>query len=296
MQADLNNIIVSVIIPVYNSEKYLKETIQSVINQTIQNWELIIVDDGSSDSSAEIAEKIKLQDKRIRLIQKQNTGVSDSRNVGISNAKGKYISFLDSDDIWMPNNLKYKINLLESTYSDGVYSFCEIINEHSEKTGIVKKGNEQVTLNDILLWKANYITIPSGLVFKTETIISSGGFNSQLSNNADQELLMRLLANNSKIILYESVTWFYRLHSSNMSSNIGVMEKDTLLTYSIASKKKYFKNYFFKTKCFAKMYLVLSGSWWKNGKSKKNGLIYLAKAFITNPFYTSFLLLEKKLK
>lgn len=294
MQANLNKVFVSVIIPVYNSEKYLEETIQSVLNQTIPNWELIIIDDGSLDSSVQIAEKFRMKDSRIKLIQKQNTGVSDSRNIGLKNANGKYVSFLDSDDIWLPNNLEAKVDLLEKTDSDGIYSFCETIDEYSKKTGITKKGSAHFTLNDILLWKANYITIPSGLVFKTESIIFNGGFNEQLSNNADQELLMRLLANNNKIILYEYVTWYYRVHSSNMSSNVSIMEKDTLLTYSIASKKKYFKNYFFKTKCFAKMYLVLSGSWWKNGKNKKNGLIYLAKAFITNPVYTSFLIFKKR--
>jgi len=293
MQENFKKPLVSIVIPVYNSEKYLQETVQSVINQTYSNWELIIVDDGSLDTSLLIAEKFAIQNQKIQIIEKSNTGVSDSRNVGLRSVKGKYVAFLDSDDVWLPNNLEAKIGLLQNTNVDAAYSFCETINEYSKKLNSLKKGCSNFSLDDMLLWNANYITIPSGLIFKTSVVTSIGGFNRKLTNNADQEILMRLLANNGKVVVYESVTWHYRIHSSNMSLNIKTMEKDTLLTYSIANKKKYFKNYFFKSKCFAKMYLILAGSWWKNGKNKKRGFVYIAKAFIINPFYTTYLLLNK---
>lgn len=90
--------IVSIIIPIFNSENYLEKCINSIINQSYKDIEVILINDGSTDSSLEICEKYAIKDKRIKIINKENTGVSNSRNIGINNAKGKYIFFIDSDD------------------------------------------------------------------------------------------------------------------------------------------------------------------------------------------------------
>ena len=89
---------ISVIIPIYNVEKYLEKCIQSIINQTYRNLEIILVDDGSTDSSGEIADKYKKLDNRVKVIHKINGGLSDARNKGCEIATGEYISFIDSDD------------------------------------------------------------------------------------------------------------------------------------------------------------------------------------------------------
>lgn len=89
---------ISVILPCYNSEKYIEKCIESILNQTYQNTEIIIVDDGSTDHTLKILEKYKKENNKISIIKKKNTGVSDSRNIGIKEAKGKYIMFVDSDD------------------------------------------------------------------------------------------------------------------------------------------------------------------------------------------------------
>ena len=100
--------LVSVIIPVYNSEKYVKEAIDSVLKQTYQNFEIIVVDDCSTDNSCQIIKKI--DDQRIRLIKlDKNSGVAVARNIAIENAKGQYIAFLDSDDIWLEDKLLQQI-------------------------------------------------------------------------------------------------------------------------------------------------------------------------------------------
>ena len=98
------NIFFSVVIPLYNKEKYIKKTLDSVLNQTYSNFEIIVVDDGSTDKSCEIIESIK--DDRIHLIHKKNGGVSSARNRGIQEAKGEFIAFLDADDEWLPNKLE----------------------------------------------------------------------------------------------------------------------------------------------------------------------------------------------
>ena len=110
--------LVSIIIPIYNVEKYLTKCIESVINQTYKNLEIILVNDGSTDNSKEIIDKYSLIDSRIKVINKKNGGLSEARNAGIEIAKGDYIGFLDSDD-WIELNMYeklYKYIKQENTY------------------------------------------------------------------------------------------------------------------------------------------------------------------------------------
>ena len=101
--------LVSIVVPVFNSEKFIIETIQSVKKQTYQNWELLLVNDCSTDKSEQIIRKYE-EDKRIRLINlKANSGAAIARNTGINNAKGKYIAFLDADDLWNKEKLEKQI-------------------------------------------------------------------------------------------------------------------------------------------------------------------------------------------
>jgi glycosyltransferase involved in cell wall biosynthesis len=94
---------VSIVTPLYNCSDYLEQTIQSILYQTYQNWEMIMVDDCSKDNSIEIAQKYVAQDNRIKLIKlEQNSGAAVARNIAIEESKGRYIAFLDADDIWKP--------------------------------------------------------------------------------------------------------------------------------------------------------------------------------------------------
>lgn len=119
---------VSVIIPMYNSEKYIKNTINSVIEQTFNDWELIVVDDGSSDNSIEVAKSFN--DERIRLIESLNGGASSARNIGIDNASGEYITFLDSDDLYDRNYLEKLFRF--NNYDLVVCGIKRIINDKTE--------------------------------------------------------------------------------------------------------------------------------------------------------------------
>ena len=104
--------LVSIVVPVYNAERYLKDTLQTVLDQTYEKWELLLVDDCSTDTSVEIIKTYK--DKRIKLIlQEKNSGAAVTRNRGIVEATGEYIAFLDADDIWMQNKLKNQIQFMK---------------------------------------------------------------------------------------------------------------------------------------------------------------------------------------
>jgi glycosyltransferase involved in cell wall biosynthesis len=272
----------SIIIPLYNAEKYISETIQSVLNQAYKDWELIIIDDGSSDSSSNIVSYF-LDDKRISLHHQKNSGVSVARNNGFSIARGGFITFLDADDVWLEDNLHDKINYLRSNEFDVVYSKYNVIDEKSELILVNLKKNTYPTLDDILLSKGNYSTAPSGIVIKAEVLKKIGGFDTNLSNNADQDLWIRILANNYKIVLIEKILWNYRIHANNMSNNVALLEKDSIYMFNKAAKNNIFDSFWFKQKCFAKLYLMLAGSWWKAGGDRLRGSYFILLSIINYP-------------
>jgi glycosyltransferase involved in cell wall biosynthesis len=109
----------TIIIPLYNKEAHIKATLDSVLAQTFENFEVIIVNDGSTDRSMDIISTFK--DKRIQIINKKNEGVSTARNLGIKNAKGDFIAFLDADDIWYPTHLEDLKNLIAHFPNCGLY-------------------------------------------------------------------------------------------------------------------------------------------------------------------------------
>lgn len=114
----MKNILVSIIMPVYNSEQYLKEAIESVLNQSYQNFELILIDDGSSDKSPIICESFKEKDVRVRVIHKDNGGVCSARNLGLDNARGEYVAFIDNDDTYTKNCLIALMELVDGQHID----------------------------------------------------------------------------------------------------------------------------------------------------------------------------------
>lgn len=106
--------LVSIIMPMYNAGKFLSKSIESVLEQTYQNWELLLIDDGSNDDSIDIALAFMEKDSRIFLLKnEQNMGIAKTRNKGIEASKGQYIAFLDSDDLWLPNKLEVQIKWME---------------------------------------------------------------------------------------------------------------------------------------------------------------------------------------
>jgi len=123
--------LVSIVVPVYNSWNFLGETIDSVLAQTFENWELILVDDNSDDSSRELIKSYENRDKRIRgIFLEENKGAGYTRNIGLDESRGDFIAFLDSDDIWLPRKLEKQIELLEmDSKLKFVYSWYSIIDE-----------------------------------------------------------------------------------------------------------------------------------------------------------------------
>ena len=138
---------ISVIIPIYNAEKYLSKNLESIKNQTIKEIEILCIDDGSTDSSCEIAEKFAEEDNRFVVIRQKNGGAGAARNNGIRHAKGKYLSFLDADDFFEPNMLQMAYEKAEETKADFV-----VFNSDQ----YYEKSNEFKTVN----WVVRYQELP----------------------------------------------------------------------------------------------------------------------------------------
>jgi len=151
MKSNLNDSLISIITPAYNSEKYIKDCIESVINQTYTNWEMIIVNDCSNDQTLSIIHDYVKIDSRIKVITNiKNQGVANSRNTAVLNSKGRYISFLDADDIWYPKKLKTQINFMKR--NDIAFSFAsyELIDQNGKKINKIFKVPYQVSYSDYL--------------------------------------------------------------------------------------------------------------------------------------------------
>lgn len=137
----MNDNKISVIIPIYNTSSYLEKSILSVINQTYANLEIILINDGSTDNSLEICYKLSKIDKRIRVLDKEHTGLSDSRNLGLRNANGNYISFIDSDDYISNDMFENMINIIEKYNPDIIECSINIIND-------IVNQNDDLKLNE----------------------------------------------------------------------------------------------------------------------------------------------------
>ena len=143
--------LVSVITPVFNSEKFVSETIQSVQRQTFSDWEMILVDDFSTDNSIEEIENFACEDERIKLIKlSQNSGPAVARNHAIKGASGRYIAFLDSDDLWLPEKLEVQINWMQTKNLVLTFSQYKIIDIEGHETGKIIDVPEKVNYAKLL--------------------------------------------------------------------------------------------------------------------------------------------------
>lgn len=179
--------LVSVIIPAYNAETFIEKTLHSVLYQTYQNLEVLVVDDGSQDRTPEIIKSIAQQDKRVVLWQQKNAGVAAARNLGIEKSQGEFIAPIDADDIWYPENIEKQVQcFLESEPSVGlVYSWSVDIDQDDLPTGIFRAAKIEGEVY-ITLVCHNFIGNASASMIRRDCLQQIGGYNSQLKEQAAQ--------------------------------------------------------------------------------------------------------------
>lgn len=210
------NKIVSIIMPAYNSEKFIGFSIESVLKQTLKNWELIIINDGSTDNTKKIIEEFKKKDERIKVINlPMNKGIANARNVGIEKAKGKYISFLDSDDCWNIEKLTKQIKYMEINSLNFTFTDYNIMDEYGKVTG--SKINSKVSkVNYKELLKTNRIGCLTVVV--NAEIIKGSKF--KQIKHEDYDLWLTILKENTEFAYHISECLsYYRKSSDSVSSN-----------------------------------------------------------------------------
>ena len=226
--------LVTVITPLFNAQDFIGETIESVLDQTYQNWEMIIVDDCSTDNSRDIVKKYEAKESRIKLIELEKNfgGPARPRNVGLDISKGDYLAFLDADDVWLKNKLQVQINEmlvnnLDFTSTDSKFiddnSIDTIINKHKIVI-FFKKIKRKATLSDVI--KGSFISTSSAIVSKN--FISKFDENKDFIGVEDMYLWMKIL--NKKNVRYKYIRdklIKYRVSSTSLSER-GVNQKQAI--------------------------------------------------------------------
>ena len=274
--------LVSVVIPMYNAESFVAETIESVLGQTYAAWELVVVDDGSTDRSSQVVEGF-LEEQRVRYLRQPNQGVSSARNLGLSVTSGEFVSFLDADDLWLPDNLLFKVDYLQRNPERGVvHADVAIVDEQSRRTGRLLVGREGWLLDSLLLWEGCNIPGPSSALFRRSCVEAIGAFDPAFSTAADQDIFFRAAAG-TQVGHVSTILTLARFHGANMQLNIPRMERDHCAVYAKAARNGLFRNRWFRRRCMANLYLTLAGSWWRNGKDPRRGFRFLLRSILAYP-------------
>jgi glycosyltransferase involved in cell wall biosynthesis len=239
--------LISVIMPVFNVEKYVAEAVKSIQNQTYINWELIAVDDGSTDASLEILKQLAQEDSRIKVIQGQHQGISVTRNIAIQHSHGDYIANLDADDIALPERLEKQLGYL-NFHPDCLALSGKVIFIDSDRSKIFDL-DVKTTPDDIKngLYSGIGLTLPNtSAMFPRRSFDIAGMYNTHLKKGEDLELYLRLslhgkLANLSEPLVYmrlhpTSTTAMFSSEYQNTPSNIQLV-KDFVVKNNITLKK-----------------------------------------------------------
>lgn len=217
--------LISVIIPVYNGEKTIQLTIDSVLKQTFSDFELIVINSASTDSTLEIVSCYK--DERIKIYSYERANVAVNRNRGIKHACGSYLTFLDADDLWTPDKLEAQYKALIENPECGVaYSWTDYIDVNGSK---VKAGRRITYCGDIYskLLLSNCLENGSNPLIRSSALENVGGFNEELAAAQDWDMWLRLSAE-YEFVLVPQAQILYRVSMYSMSTNVKRLEAASL--------------------------------------------------------------------
>lgn len=216
---------ISIVIPVYNSEKYIERAILSLMNQTFKNIEIIVVNDGSTDNSEEIIKKLQKKDQRIKYIKQKNGGPSSARNHGIEKATGNYLMFLDSDDFYEIDACEILYNLIKSNNAD--ISICteKRINLSGNitdyiSTNKIEKYNKNQILEKFFLQNTKInLSSTCGKIFSKKAFYGVKFVDGKKSNE-DRFYLFNIILNSEKIVFQDRQVYVYEYHNNSLSTTI----------------------------------------------------------------------------
>jgi glycosyltransferase involved in cell wall biosynthesis len=209
--------LVSIVTPSFNSSKYIEQTIQSVLSQTYENWELIVVDDYSTDNSVEVIKTFTVNNNKIKLVELQsNRGAAEARNTAIGMAKGEFIAFLDSDDIWKPSKLDQQLGFMGNKL-DFSFTAYELIDEFG------KKLDQQVDNNQVGSFDYQDMLKKKATLGCSTVIIRRSSFSDismpLLRTGQDYALWLKLLKTGKNAYVFNKIMGQYRILPNSISRN-----------------------------------------------------------------------------
>ena len=208
---------VSVIIPCYNRQDFIKETIDSVINQTYVNIEIIAVDDGSSDGTRSIIDTYRNQITILEHPGRINKGQSAAINLGLKHCTGEYVAILDSDDVFCPEKIEKQVRILDSMPEIGiVYGNGFYINERSEKLYEIFPDSHKETNDPVRMLLECYFNIPSNSLVRKSVYDRTGGYDESMRSSQDHDMGIRIMEV-TRAYYINDILWYYRRHGDSQS-------------------------------------------------------------------------------
>jgi glycosyltransferase involved in cell wall biosynthesis len=222
---------VSAVIPVHNGAAYVAEAIRSVLSQTRPPIECLVIDDGSTDATAEV---VRGFGDEVAYVRHEREGVSAARNRGAGLARGRLIGFLDHDDEWLPDKLQRQVQALQCQAAVLALCAVDVVDENGRTLRIQRLRAREDLLTGMLMFDGTEtVSCSSGGLIRREELLRIGGFDPTLSVSADWDLLFRVLLGGSVAYVDEPLVR-YRIHETNMSRDIAAMETDMTCAFAKA--------------------------------------------------------------
>lgn len=234
------NGLVSIITPNFNCERFISQTIKSVINQTYENWELLIVDDCSTDKSYDIAIDFSKNDSRIKVFRNEsNSGAAISRNKAIEASRGEFLAFLDSDDIWLPEKLEKQILFMKENNCDFSFTRYEHIDEDNSSLGVMAR-----VINKLTYKKMMYHCWPGCLTVMYKQDVNNKIYTPDIKKNNDTALFLPVLKFSKNARGMNECLGLYRIRKGSISRNKFKMIKPYIVVLNKFEHKNIVFSYF----------------------------------------------------
>jgi len=271
---------VSAIIPAYNAEAYIREAIDSVLDQSAPVAECIVVDDGSTD---ETVAQVRRFGGGVRLIEQANAGPGAARNRGAAEAAGDLLAFLDADDRWRRTRLSRQVDALAlKPHASAVVCATEVVDRQFRPLGVIRQRAD-LTLRDMLTWRAGVVSTGSNLLITRDCFAAVGGFDEHSHGSEDWLMTFQLVARR-KLTAIDDPLVQYRVHDTNLSSSAARLEREMLAAYDkvFSGAELDPEARALRRKAYANLHRVVAGAYFVEG-DRRSFAREATKSLLTHP-------------
>ena len=250
--------LVSVLVASYNHGRFLRSAIDSCLQQTHPDTEVVVVDDGSTDESLRVLDRYG---PRLKVVRQENRGVSAARNRGVKESRGELVSFLDSDDAWLPDKIARQVTLFDRPSVGMVYCQLRLVDEKGGSLGTMPPGLSGRVLEELALLRGPGVPAAGSSAMVRRAVLDEvGGFDESLSTSADWDLWRRIACRHEIELVPEPLV-LYRQHDRAMHRNVEVFERDMLRAFeSMFRDPAAASIHALRKRCYGNLHWMLAGS------------------------------------